>query len=136
MKILTRKINFGTMKANNKERKNMYKCPKGHLVVTIDRDKGNTPFHIGCPECMEQQEDDDKVPMAVSSFYNVPQNMEPTYEWYKPNRKEYKKLKKSHPGLATYIDGGGLILRSIESPKYSKNPKSFKERIELVRRKK
>lgn len=86
---------------------NIYKCPDGHLTVTIDRDDGVTPYltsctHSGCQE------------LARSHIYNpMCQVFEPTHEWYKPTLEEATHLELNEATLE-HIRRGGLILREME----------------------
>lgn len=106
-------------------RLNMYSCPNGHRVTTVDIDEGTTPFMIRCPECKQDMR---------SSFYRVPQNAPfPTMEWRRATKEELDLLKasmitakgyrwiKAHPrgarkklalwtsGILQHHDWGGLF---------------------------
>jgi hypothetical protein len=90
---------------------NIYTCNKGHKTVTIDRDDGVTPFIIACPKCDEPpvlgSGSDDGF--AQSSFYRVPQNITPEYEWYTPvNLEGFSQEAREH------ILNGGLVKRKIQ----------------------
>ena len=101
---------------------NVYGCQTcGGKIVTIDLDKGITPFMIGCkatPEC-----DGD----MYSSFYNVDQSLEAEYEWYRPKSvehypAEHRKMMQDH------IDKGGLDMRKIgESAQRTTRPQKSNE---------
>ena len=55
---------------------NEYHCKNGHVTITKDTEPRTvTPMFITCPECKER---------SASSFYNVNQSQEPTYEWFMP----------------------------------------------------
>lgn len=56
---------------------NVYTCKKcGNQIVTCHVCDGVTPAMIGCDKCKDGN--------AWSAFYNVPQNLKPKYEWFKP----------------------------------------------------
>ena len=84
---------------------NRYTCPKGHSIVTVNRDDGTTPLLIRCREegCNE---------MAKSEWYDVDPTLKPTYEWFKPNAGEMAALESA--SLHQHARMGGLILRKIE----------------------
>ncbi len=89
------------------DRINCYTCPHGHQTVTVDVDKGTTPFMLGCKEdsCSE---------MAQSSFYRPPVGVgPPEWEWYKPTSKEAKREDRKHPGMLDHAESGGLFLRRV-----------------------
>lgn len=80
--------------------KNIYQCPNGHILITIDTDEGTTPFMTMCPSCGER---------STSRVYRVPQDLIPTHEWYKAKiKKNMSEWTKDH------IERGGLILRPIK----------------------
>lgn len=90
------------------DRVNVYTCDEGHQTKTIDVDPGCTPFYHECAQCKE---------LAKSSFYNDIAPLEkPTQEWYRPDLKELKKLRKDEH-LLDHIFKGGLIHRSIKVEK-------------------
>lgn len=73
-------------------------------IVTITRDAGTTPFMLACratPGC---------AGLSHSSFYRVPQNLVPEYEWYTPTGREYDGLT---PDMRAHVDRGGLDLRRV-----------------------
>ena len=87
-------------------RLNIYDCQKeGHETVTIDRDKGVTPFMIGCPV-------KDCGGFSHSRFYTVSDDEVPTHEWYIPDQLEKESL--SSPTLE-HVKKGGLLLREISA---------------------
>lgn len=85
-------------------RKNIYTCSTCKAkTVTVDIDKGTTPFMIACLEC-------EPGGMAQSQMYQVPQKLLPSQEFYKPDEKEYATL---HADMREHVDRGGLLIRSI-----------------------
>lgn len=84
---------------------NQYGCDTcGRSITTIDRVYGTTPFFLKCratPDCPGKM---------YSQVYQVDQTLFPTWEWYKPERGEYKKLS---PPMQDHVDMGGLLLRPI-----------------------
>jgi hypothetical protein len=89
---------------------NAYTCFKcGRKTITVDRVSGGvTPFVISCPWC----EGGD----AQSSFYRVPQDLDPTHEWYSPDEAELGTLLSFPEGQDVYdnhIKKGGLVMRVI-----------------------
>lgn len=90
-----------------KGKKNIYTCDKckGH-VVTVDVDRGVTPFMIECKATL------DCKGMMKSSMYRVfDQDMRADYEWYRPSAIEVVK-----PHLRHHIEQGGLLLRKCSLP--------------------
>ena len=84
--------------------KNQYWCRKcGHKTITVDRDKGTTPFLIGCikEKC---------TGLAESCMYNINQGMVPTHEWYYPTSEQIKNL---DPVTKNHIESFGLLMRKI-----------------------
>lgn len=76
-----------------------------HETVTIDRDRGTTPFMIDCRHngCKN---------IAYSQFYPLKAALrEPTHEFYKPDKKEMKTL---DPATFDHCQRGGLLLREIQ----------------------
>ena len=86
-----------------KGKKNCYTCQLGHTTVTIDRDKGVTPFMTKCrhEKCQE---------IAHSSFYRCDQSLEPTHEWYRPKTSALPNL---DGNTLRHVQQGGLLLRKI-----------------------
>ncbi len=93
------------MQTTDRPRLNVYTCSAGHQTVTIDRDKGTTPFMIGCVESGRLCNRD-----AMSSCYQVDQSLVPTHEWYAPTERQAKRL---HPAERDHVERGGLLLRRI-----------------------
>lgn len=86
-------------------RKNVYKCDAcGGWIVTIDRDAGTTPAFLAC----RSTEDCDG--RMASMWYDVPQELEPTHEWYNPLDHEYRTLNKLE---RDHVDRGGLLIREV-----------------------
>ena len=82
---------------------NCYRCEKcGHIIKTIDIDKGTTPFIIGCDECGGNSQS--------SMYRNMMPNFQPTFEWYRPSLEETLKLT---TGL-DHVLNGGLLMRKIK----------------------
>ena len=86
-------------------RENVYTCTAGHMTLKVDVDEGVTPFmtrctHAGCRE------------RATSACYpRGPKPADypaPSHEWYKPSRKEAKKL---DAGSREHVKKGGLLMR-------------------------
>ena len=111
---------------------NIYTCNTcGGRIVTVDLVEGTTPFMVGCrvtEHDAKLRANEDGLAIEelrglwdtlkckgdmYSSFYRVPPDApEPTWEWYKPDAKEYAKLP-----LVTrrdHVDKGGLLLRRIK----------------------
>jgi hypothetical protein len=83
-------------------KKNIYTCDKcrGH-VVTVDADRGVTPFMIACHATQ------DCKGMMKSSMYRVfDQEMRADYEWYKPSAVQTLK-----PYEQRHVEKGGLLMR-------------------------
>jgi len=101
-------------------RENVYRCPAGHLTVTVDVDEGVTPFIITCRSgsCQEA---------ASSSFYpkspRPAQIPAPEWEWYRPTDKQAKKKDRQFPGTWDHVRNGGLLIR----PRTSRDPVYHKE---------
>jgi len=105
----------------NVGRKNAYECEAcGSYIVTIDRAPGVTPFMVKCENCGG---------MAKSKLYRVQSYLEPTHEWYRPER-----LEDVPPGSADHISRGGLILREIDGERgWSIAPVKYATDIEKER---
>lgn len=79
------------------------KPPCGRRLISIDVDKGVTPFMMGCAcggfaySSMYRVSDDDKV---------LPADI----EWYKPTPAEAAKFT---PGMRAHFSGGGLAFRVV-----------------------
>lgn len=84
-------------------RKNIYQCQRCfHVMVTIDRDAGVTPFITMCPveSCGGPSQ---------SKVYQVHQSIVPTHEWYRPEFADgYSE------DMLRHIAMGGLLLRKIQ----------------------
>lgn len=86
-------------------RLNRYDCNAcGGHIITIDRDKGVTPFAIECHATAHCQGD------MYSSFYQGAVGA-PTFEWRKPTPVEYAAM--SAAGRH-HVDQGGLNLHRIQ----------------------
>jgi hypothetical protein len=85
---------------------NIYRCERcGHVVITIDREKGVTPMFLSCKRSDRQC----SGTMASEGYPAVAEMFRPTHEWYMPDTLE---------GLETstryHVEHGGLLLREIE----------------------
>lgn len=104
-----------------KERMNIYICEHGCHNITVDVDKGVTPFMIGCefkgrpdrPANPKYMKNGKCIGTAKSCMYpkeigeNTPYPV-PTHEWYRPALKEYSKLSEYEK---EHVLNGGLLLR-------------------------
>jgi len=84
-------------------RKNLYTCDtcRGE-VVTIDTDKGVTPFMISCratPGCKG---------FMQSSFYHCDPSRVAQFEWYRPET-----IEGFDPATKEHVMKGGLLLRPM-----------------------
>src|SRR5262249_2016093 len=88
---------------------NVYNCLKcDGWIVTIDRDEGVTPMML---RCLASKGCDG---MMESAFYMVADEiLTPTYEWRRPSKGEYLRMKAS---MRAHIDQGGLEIYPIRSP--------------------
>lgn len=94
---------------------NVYVCTAcAFRIVTRNRDEGTTPFMIGCrrPGCLG---------LAESSFYRVPQDLEPMLEWINPTPLELVKFlegqsEDSHDNIRQHVAMGGLIEIPVTPP--------------------
>lgn len=113
--------------------KNAYWCPDCHgYVITIDVDEGVTPMFLACRVKGEPSDPDNgckgqmhsmmypEPPWPAVDGYDQPIPTEPTWEWYKLDAAELKRLeKKARRGdrmaVATieHHQKGGLELRKI-----------------------
>ena len=85
-------------------KKNIYKCKVcKHRIVTIDRDKGTTPFLIGCTK-------ENCKGLMQSNMYRPSHNLDPEYEWYYPTSKQIKNL---DPVTKNHVESFGLLMRKI-----------------------
>lgn len=109
-------------------RYNVYVCEYGCHTITVDVDKGTTPFMIKCASKPRPNrpiakkylgEDGECIGTAKSTFYptkGVPDNVVATHEWYKPN---YLELQHFHsPDEREHVERGGLLMR----PRTDKEP--------------
>lgn len=94
-------------------RKNAYVCAAGHTTITVDRDRGTTPFIIPCPRCKAD---------AQSKFYRVDQASQPTHEWYYPTVEAELPAVLAKYGIhqrgaiVEHVKMFGLLLREIGKP--------------------
>lgn len=110
---------MGTKKI--KEKMNLYICEHGCHNVTVDVDKGVTPFMIKCvregdknrPLDLAKSKNGVCIGTAKSSFY--PKEIDeqyaypvPTHEWYRPELSEYSKLNEYEKD---HVKEGGLLMR-------------------------
>ena len=86
---------------------NIYACGNGHETVTKDLHEGTTPMFIGCPKCSQ---DLGQSVSSYSKWYDVPQDLVPTHEWYAPEEAEKKTLDEQ---TLEHVNLGGLLLRKI-----------------------
>lgn len=95
-----------------KDRRNIYTCDECFgQIVTLDVDEGVTPMFLRCratPKCEGNMS---------SAMYpkRLPIKYKPTYEWYKPTGKAFKKL---NSGMKDHVERGGLDLRPILKKNY------------------
>jgi hypothetical protein len=97
----------------NAGRLNLYQCQHdaAHVIVTVDREPGVTPFTIQCPHCEAIGTPGGfpyKHPAMRSGFYRVSPNLTPTHEWYRPDS-----LEGFSAGMVDHLSRGGLVLRPI-----------------------
>jgi hypothetical protein len=96
--------------------KNGYVCeftPK-HRLITVDREPGTTSFTIQCPYCEANGGPPGtlyRFPAMRSAMYRVPQDLEPTHEWYRPDT-----LDGLSPYVRDHVLKGGLVFRSLGLP--------------------
>lgn len=88
---------------------NQYTCREGHSIVTKDRHEGVTPMLIPCGQCEKNNE----MNLARSKFYNVPPNLKPTHEWYRPNILHRALMRVNNDPSWPHVNMGGLLLRKI-----------------------
>ncbi len=94
---------------SNAGKLNRYTCKDcGHVTITIDRVDGVTPFMTGCTA-------DGCNGMALSSFYQIEPDDEPTHEWYRPTPEAAAIREVEFPGTADHVRRGGLVRRPIAS---------------------
>ncbi len=106
----------GTTAASLVGRENGYTCSVcSGVTMTIHVDDGVTPAFIDCrasPDCKG---------VAGSMFYPEgprPAHLpDPAWEWYRPTRKQTRRLDRKYPGVAQHVRAGGLWLRPISRPR-------------------
>lgn len=98
-------------------RPNLYRCEAdpSHIMVTVDREAGVTPFTTQCPHCEKLGTPAPKGtfykhPAMTSACYNVPVTLVPTHEWFRPDS-----LEGYSPGMVQHLLQGGLDLRPIQA---------------------
>jgi len=110
-----------------KGKKNGYTCRGcGWRIVTVNRADGVTPFLLGCQNDIPSDEDRAKAIAAggvrsssgcgafmESAFYRVPQHLEPSHEWYAPDKAERKRMRRRNDPSLEHVEQGGLLLRRI-----------------------
>lgn len=101
----------------NSGRRNAYRCEAdpSHVIVTIDREPGVTPFMTVCERCRAagvKGQAGMSAPVMLSSMYRVPQDLHPTHEWYRPDT-----LEGLSAGVLEHVRNGGLLLRPITGSK-------------------
>lgn len=80
---------------------NVFMCPSGHAIKTIDIDPGKTPGFVNCGECGQK---------ALSSEYkDILPELPVTYEFYRPDIRWIIRNRKKPE--VDYILKGGLLLR-------------------------
>jgi hypothetical protein len=85
-------------------RLNRYVCNDcGGHIITVDRDKGVTPFALNCRATAGCDGD------MYSSFYSGVEG-DPTYEWRKPTPAEYVAMSEA---MRQHINQGGLEIYLI-----------------------
>lgn len=109
-------------------KKNGYKCKGcGWRIVTVNACEGTTPFMVGCenPAPTEEEKRAGKDAQGFSGskgcgafmesfFYQVPQHLEPSHEWYSPDKQERKRLRrKGQAETLEHVERGGLLLRRV-----------------------
>lgn len=106
-----------------KGEKNAYWCRDCHgYVVTLDVEDGVTPMFLACRVGGEPDKDRCSGTMESMMYPSEPWPdkdgfghaipTEPTWEWYKPRRREYRKL---DAASRDHVDKGGLLLRRINA---------------------
>jgi len=107
-------------------KKNAYHCDKcGAWLITIDIDKGVTPFSMQCKvERWGVNAHYRCEGTLLSNFYPPepwPPNVSsiPEWEWYRPSKEEIQGYK---PEYQEYYRQGGLKLRKILIPPLPPNP--------------
>lgn len=97
-------------------RLNIYTDGDGNSIITVDVNLGVTPFVTF----------DKRVNKHLKSLcYLVPQDIEPSHEWYKPTHEEVLTLPKE---LKEHVANNGLLLRLVGAefvPKHKDNIKNL-----------
>lgn len=126
---------------------NIYICEHGCHNITVDVDKGVTPFMIPCefrgrpdrPANPKKMKNGKCIGIARSCMY--PQELgegipypKPEFEWYRPDLKEFNAL--SNPEK-DHVKQGGLLMRKITNKdpilhedKWSYEDEDFKKELE------
>jgi len=84
---------------------NIYTCDtcRGE-IVTINRNEGVTPAFLSCNTTRS-------CPGTMASqWYHVPQDLTPDWEWFMPDRKEWRNYSRA---MVKHFQMGGLDLRKI-----------------------
>ena len=113
------------MSGSSRNRKNAYFCDTCHgYIVTIDLEEGVTPMFLTCrvkgeprtPEndCLGRMHSmmypDEPWPDRDGYGNEIP--TEPTWEWYKPDEQELKRMRrKGDEAGIEHVRKGGLMLR-------------------------
>lgn len=83
-------------------KKNQYTCDTcGGVITTVDLDEGTTSMFLAC------RATEDCNGRMISSMYRVDQSLEPTHEWYTP-----EKLPKDR-AMRQHVKMGGLLIRPV-----------------------
>ena len=84
---------------------NQYVCDKcGYTITTVNADDGVTPFMMRCHNSATCKG------MMHSRGYNVPKNLLPDYEWYKP-----RSIMRLTKWEQAHCKQGGLLLRKWDA---------------------
>lgn len=102
------------VRADDECRENVYTCQRcGAVLVTVDRDEGATPMFMTCGRYNPHG----CGGMMHSAMYpkgprpaHIPA---PTHEWYAPDDRERKRLRRTEPALYDHVAQGGLLIRPI-----------------------
>lgn len=95
-------------------RENVWTCAKcGAMLVTVDRVAGVTPFFMRCGAYNPNGCGGDMRSAFYPTGPRPPNIPPPTHEWYSPDEKERKRLRKKEPGLYEHVAQGGLLIRPI-----------------------
>jgi hypothetical protein len=91
-------------------RENMYRCPTGHYIITIDLDRGVTPAFM---RCREEGCDNEMISAGYPTGPRPPHLPQPGWEWYRPEANalgRFGDIDEVHE----YIVRGGLNIRKRE----------------------